>query len=132
MSKGWIGVDLDKTLAEYTGWKGVNHIGEPIPAMLERVKAWLEQGEDVRIFTARVCEHSPKVVAAIENWCKQHIGRVIPITNCKDYDMRELWDDRAVAVEANTGRILGGNGIDGFQSDKSVSTGGDKSKQDGS
>jgi hypothetical protein len=27
---GWIGVDLDGTLAHYDGWKGIDHIGEPI------------------------------------------------------------------------------------------------------
>lgn len=29
-----------------------NH-GDPIPAMLERVKQWIAEGRDVRIFTAR-------------------------------------------------------------------------------
>ena len=38
---GWIGVDLDGTLAIYTGWKGCDHVGEPIPPMVERVKAGL-------------------------------------------------------------------------------------------
>ena len=55
MSEGWIGVDLDGTLAEYLGWQGMGHIGEPIAPMVERVKAWLAEGKDVRIFTARVC-----------------------------------------------------------------------------
>lgn len=41
MSEGWIGVDLDGTLAEYLGWQGMGHIGEPIAPMVERVKAWL-------------------------------------------------------------------------------------------
>ena len=36
--KGWIGVDLDGTLAMYDGWVGVSHIGEPVPAMLQRVR----------------------------------------------------------------------------------------------
>ena len=39
---GWIGVDLDGTLAHYDGWKGIEHVGPPIPAMLARVKYWLE------------------------------------------------------------------------------------------
>ena len=43
MSEGWIGVDLDGTLAEYLGWQGMGHIGEPIAPMVERVKAWLAQ-----------------------------------------------------------------------------------------
>lgn len=42
--QGWIGVDLDGTLAHYDGWKGADHIGEPIPAMVERVKQWLSEG----------------------------------------------------------------------------------------
>lgn len=52
-NKGWIGVDLDGTLAHYDGWKGPEHIGAPIPAMVERVKAWLAEGKEVRISTAR-------------------------------------------------------------------------------
>ena len=28
---GWIGVDLDGTLARYDGWRGIDHIGEPMP-----------------------------------------------------------------------------------------------------
>jgi hypothetical protein len=53
-TQGWIGVDLDGTMAYYDGWKGADHIGEPIPAMVERVKRWLAEGREVRIFTARV------------------------------------------------------------------------------
>jgi len=54
LSNGWIGVDLDGTLAYYDEWRGLYHIGEPIPAMVDRVKRWLAEGRDVRIFTARV------------------------------------------------------------------------------
>lgn len=104
---GWIGVDLDGTLAHYTTWKGAHHIGEPIPAMVERVKAWLAEGEDVRVFTARAHQASPGALAAIEAWCLAHLGQVLPITNMKDMKMRELWDDRAVQVEKNTGRRIG-------------------------
>ncbi len=32
MITGWIDVDLDGTLAQYDGWKGVAHIGEPTDA----------------------------------------------------------------------------------------------------
>jgi hypothetical protein len=103
---GWIGVDLDGTLAHYTGWKGVDHIGEPIPPMLERVKRWVEAGIDVRIFTARVTEGHPTTAqarAAVQAWVERHVGRHLPITNVKDFDMLELWDDRAVQVLENTG-----------------------------
>jgi hypothetical protein len=59
-SNGWIGVDLDGTLAHYDGWKGADHIGAPIPVMVERVKGWLAEGKTVKIFTARVyCPPEP-------------------------------------------------------------------------
>lgn len=109
---GWIGVDLDGTLAHYDGWKGPQHIGEPVPKMVERVKAWLANGADVRIFTARVADIGPEGIAArgaIKEWCAKHLGQVIPITNQKDIMMVELWDDRCVCVERNTGKILGHN-----------------------
>lgn len=60
MNEGWIGIDLDGTLAEYDGWKGVEHIGKPIPSMVKRVKEWISEGKDVRIFTARVCMSQSK------------------------------------------------------------------------
>ncbi len=109
--KGWIGVDLDGTLAQYDGWVSAEHIGEPILLMLYRVKAWLAAGYDVRIFTARVspsnCLEAISARHAIEKWCSLHIGQRLPITNEKDYEMVELWDDRAVQVEANTGKLIG-------------------------
>jgi hypothetical protein len=49
----WIGVDLDGTLAMYNGWVDETHIGEPVPAMALRVRAWLAKGHTVKIFTAR-------------------------------------------------------------------------------
>lgn len=108
---GWIGVDLDGTLAKYDGWKSPTHIGEPIKPMLDRVKAWLAEGVEVRIFTARVHGHLKTELAGglvdtitpIENWCKTHIGQVLEVTNVKDFAMYELWDDRAVQIIPNTG-----------------------------
>jgi hypothetical protein len=106
---GWTGVDLDGTLAEYGGWQGEDHIGAPIPVMIERVKRWIAEGREVRIFTARVQEPcSDEVIATIQAWCERHIGCVLPITNQKDYDMVALWDDRCVQVECNTGRRMDG------------------------
>lgn len=32
--KPWLGVDLDGTLAVYDKWRGIEHIGAPIPAMV--------------------------------------------------------------------------------------------------
>lgn len=111
---GWIGVDLDGTIAEYRGWQGELHIGAPIPAMVERVKGWLAQGIEVRIFTARVFSdendrsQSRDVEAVrkrIEDWTEEHIGTRLRVTNVKDYGMMTLWDDRAVRVVPNTGAV---------------------------
>lgn len=98
---GWIGVDLDGTLAHYAGWVGPDHIGRPIKPMLARVTAWLARGQEVRIFTARASV--PEQVPPIEAWCLEHIGIVLPVTNVKDFAMIELWDDRCVRVVPNTG-----------------------------
>lgn len=110
-SSGWIGVDLDGTLALYGKWQGPGHIGEPVPAMLSRVKNWLSQGKDVRIFTARVgpqkdTKDVAAAVNAIQQWCIKHLGQPLPVTCQKDFAMVELYDDRCVTVETNTGKIL--------------------------
>lgn len=115
-ASGWIGVDLDGTLAKYEKWDG--GIGEPIPLMVERVKKWLADGVEVKIFTARVgfgagyssesgrsddekfAEEQRRI---IEAWCEVHIGQKLPVTATKDFRMIELWDDRAIQVIPNTG-----------------------------
>lgn len=108
---GWIGVDLDGTLAHYDEFKGVDVIGEPLGPMVERVKRWLSEGKTVKIFTARYHGHGmaligggvADVVTPIQEWCKEHIGQPLEVTNQKDFGMIELWDDRCVQVESNTG-----------------------------
>jgi superfamily II DNA or RNA helicase len=100
----WIGVDLDGTLAKYRGWKGVTHIGAPIPSMVSRVKRWLREGKVVKVFTARVAEDDGTARRAIENWCETHIGKVLPVTCVKDKNCVRIWDDRAVGVKSNRGR----------------------------
>jgi len=102
---GWIGVDLDGTLAHYTGWKGPEDIGEPIPEMVSRVLDWCNGGQEVRIFTARASV--PEQIPPIVEWCKEHLGRELPVTNVKDFGMIELYDDRCVQVEMNTGKLIG-------------------------
>jgi hypothetical protein len=101
---GWIGVDLDGTLAYYDEWRGPSHIGEPIPAMMARVRQWLKQGVQVKIFTARasVEEHIPPV----REWLYIHGLPDLEITNVKDYGMICLYDDRCVQVIPNTGELV--------------------------
>lgn len=119
LQQGWIAVDLDGTLAEYKGWVSEEHIGAPVPLMLERVQQWHREGRDVRIFTARVdggevalsmgnpdgkrFKDVQRIRGVIEQWCLNHLGFKLPITNKKDYGMIELWDDRCVQVIPNTG-----------------------------
>lgn len=106
---GWIGVDLDGTLAHYDMWRGPMHIGRPVQEMAERVKRWLDSGRTVKIFTARVSgPDADQARVAIRHWCRQHLGRELEVTNVKDYGMVELWDDRAVQVAPNTGRPVAG------------------------
>lgn len=104
---GWIGVDLDGTLAHYDKWEGPTVIGDPIPKMVERVKRWLAEGRTVKIFTARISGGEIEVYVAIHDWSKKHIGQALDVTCKKDFEMDELWDDRAVQVEKNTGNPVG-------------------------
>jgi hypothetical protein len=107
---GWIGVDLDGTLARYDGWKGIDHIGAPVPAMVERVKEWVAKHQAVKVFTARVAVPEPErseVIGHIHEWLAKIGLPRLDVTNVKDFGMIELWDDRAVQVEVNTGRRVG-------------------------
>lgn len=106
--KPWIGVDLDGTLAKYGSQYSRTVIGPPIIPMIARVKMWLRIGKTVKIFTARVTDHDPKVIAAIKQWCKTWIGEELEVTNVKDFLMEELWDDKAIGVIRNTGERADG------------------------
>lgn len=112
---GWIGVDLDGTLALTVS--NTREIGAPIAPMLARVHDWLDQGLEVRIVTARVgasgvmlrdgtvddqC-NAERQRALVEAWCVEHVGQRLMVTASKDVMMVELWDDRCVQVEADTG-----------------------------
>jgi hypothetical protein len=116
-SKGWVGIDLDSCLAHYESGQWPE-IGEPVPAMLALVKLLLSQGREVRIMTARVghlytlhatldqFEDARTQEMKVQVWCRKHLGVVLPVTAVKDYDMACIFDDRAITVEKNTGRIL--------------------------
>lgn len=107
----WTGVDLDGTLAEYHGWNG-GAIGKPVPRMMRRVRRWLKQGREVRIVTARAnalqwgCAGAREQMDAVQDWCEAHGLPRLTVTCEKDYEMEELWDDRCVCVERNTGRVV--------------------------
>lgn len=109
-----IAVDLDGTLAHYDGWRGIQHIGDPIPSMMNRVRGWIAAGEEVVIFTARITPHpvySPgkdteEAIQRVRDWCiRWGLPADIRITNIKDGGMKEFWDDRAIPVLRNSGVI---------------------------
>jgi hypothetical protein len=108
VGRPWIGVDLDGTLAHYTGWKGPDQIGKPVPAMMRRIRRWVAKGIKVKIFTARA--YTPSDVPHVLRWLKKHGLDGLEVTCVKDLGMVQLWDDRCVAVEQNTGRIIRANG----------------------
>lgn len=111
--EAWIGVDLDGTLAYYRGWEGIQHIGEPIPLMIDRIRQRMMDGINFKVFTARVCMDQDgytveQITNIIQDWCERHIGIRLEVTNKKDFGMVELWDDRAIQVETNTGKMIYG------------------------
>jgi hydroxymethylpyrimidine pyrophosphatase-like HAD family hydrolase len=113
MNEEWIGVDLDGTLAAVDYSRPYNYrvIGEPIPRMVERIKAWRKLGTKVKIVTARVSTNLAlyermQCAKLIREWCLEHVGEELDVTSEKDYYMRELWDDRVVQVIQNTGMSL--------------------------
>ena len=118
---GWIGVDLDGTLA--LTCSNTREIGAPVAPMLSRVHDWLDQGLDVRIVTARVGasgvtlrdgtvddqDNAERQRALVDAWCVEYIGQSLPITHGKDVMMVELWDDRVIQVERDTGKRVYAN-----------------------
>lgn len=110
---GWIGFDLDGTTAVHHGSGKFDPrvIGEPVPAIIALIKKYLAEGYEVRIFTARMSDERPSVrfeiAYAIRQWTLKHVGTALEATCQKDYACIRIYDDRAVQVECNTGRIIG-------------------------
>lgn len=124
---GWWAVDFDGTLAEYDGWQGPGHVGRPIMRTVRRVKHWLKDGKDVRIFTARVyvpenpgdCATEAELtvywarkveaaesLTAIQDFCREQFGQILPVTCQKDFSTVLILDDRALQCYPNTGELV--------------------------
>lgn len=102
---GYVGVDLDKTLAMHRS--GQKSIGEPIPKMVSRIKRMVNSGKEVRIFTARAAvPQDYQEIVKVYDWLRENLGLSLEVTAEKDYEMVELFDDRATEVEANTGELV--------------------------
>jgi len=120
-----IAVDLDGTLAKWYGIEITDYdplkIGEPIWPMVNRVKKWLAEGKKVVIFTARVHpKHEEQVEitkGAIRKYCMELFGQELEITCEKSPNMKQIWDDRVVSVEKDTGRVLTQGIVDEYESE---------------
>lgn len=100
--KGWIGFDFDGTLAHYeSGMWPV--LGKPIPSMVERLKNALSDGYEVRIITAR--SNYQDQIEAIKDWLEENGIPRLEVTDKKDHEMIEFYDDRAIQVIKNKGLI---------------------------
>lgn len=91
-----IAVDLDGTLAKTTN---DGSIGAPISAMVELVKAWDDAGRTVVVFTARPENNFP----SIRSWLEENKLPNFDITNIKSPEFSEIYDNRAIRVEKDTG-----------------------------
>ena len=105
MAKRIIACDLDGTLAEYDGWKGVGHIGAIIPSVANAILLAKKEGADIWIFTARVSD--PKDAEEAGNAIVAYLNENgIPfdgLTAIKHKFFSEFWDDRAIQVIKNEG-----------------------------
>ena len=105
--RSWIAVDLDGTLAQYHGFTGPEP-GAPIPAMVDRVRGWVEEERKVIIFTARMShpDVDPMQAEIIQDWLERHGMPRLEVTATKDYRVNAFYDDRAIRVGRNTGELL--------------------------
>lgn len=98
-----IAVDLDGTLAQHE--EGQEHIGEAVQPMLDQVRKWDQAGVPVIIHTARLS--TPGEFPKVKAWLRQHGLDHLQVTDKKPPTASHFYDDRAVPVERNTGKILG-------------------------
>ena len=109
--RGWVGFDLDGTLAidEFDALRPT-HIGPPVAPIVALVRHWLTKGVEVRIFTARVGSDDQmwnmEQKLAIREWTLKHLGRELRATSRKDMYCITYYDDRAIQVEKDIGVIV--------------------------
>ena len=103
--KKTICVDLDGVLATYNGWKGVDHIGEPLPGAVEFTRK-LSEFADVVIFTTR-CNpeiNKPEVahllVNRVRKWLDKHGFTYADIYASQGKPIASAFiDDRAISCQ---------------------------------
>lgn len=131
-------LDLDATVAHYEEGdidrNGVEYIGPPVPEMVETIRQALHDGIEVFIFTARVTPfdesfeeqlNATRSYGLILDWCREHIGYPLPVTNQKLRCFTRFIDDRGAQVVPNTGifatdLMAGAHGASGDTDDAST------------
>jgi NLI interacting factor-like phosphatase len=102
-------VDLDGTLATYTTWKGVDHIGEPRPGVQEFMSS-LREIAKVVIYTTRMnvevndgsIRDKEEVENIIKNWLKINGIEYDGIYSGNGKPLCAAFvDDRAVSINTN-------------------------------
>jgi hypothetical protein len=90
-----IGLDLDGTSAQYSGYKGQDHIGEPYKELANFLKEATEAGHLFWIYTARE-SHS-----IVQEWLERNnLAQYIQgITSKKEHWFDLFIDDRAFRFE---------------------------------
>jgi hypothetical protein len=102
----WVGFDLDGTLSRTDNpghFAPPYPLGEPVPHMLQTARSLLDAGVTVKIFTARACE--PEMVPVVQAWTEKHGLGKLEVTNQKDYNLIRFYDDRAIQIIPNEGKV---------------------------
>jgi hypothetical protein len=103
-----IAVDLDGTLAEYSGWKSVSDIGKPIESTVKKLEAEKKKGTRIIIHTARLSDpnntqHGSKMWGMTLDYIRKWLFKNnIPYNSVWEGEGKpradEYWDDRAVKM----------------------------------
>lgn len=80
-------LDLDGVLAQYDGWRGEGHLGDPIPGALEAVRR-LQKTYDVVVHTTRSGD-------LVSSWLERHGFTGVRVSSVKPPAVAYV-DDRAV------------------------------------
>tara|TARA_Y100000310_G_C20473314_1_gene711161 strand:+ start:393 stop:773 length:381 start_codon:yes stop_codon:yes gene_type:complete len=93
-----VSIDFDGVISSYDGWKGPNHLGEPINGAKEFIERIIKAGFTPVIWTTRDKNK-------IENWLKENEFPNIEITNNK-YPSSVYIDDRCVQFKGNFKKLV--------------------------
>jgi hypothetical protein len=102
----WVGFDLDGTLSRTDNpghFEPPYPLGEPVLHMLQTARSLLDAGVIVKVFTARACE--AEMIPIVQAWTEKHGLGKLEVTNQKDYNLIRFYDDRAIQIVPNEGKV---------------------------